>query len=447
MQGGRKMKSSKMFKSVASFTLVAAMVAPTLVTAPVSVDAAKAMSLSAKSALLPVGSTKSVSVKNAPKKSKFTWKSSNKKVAKVSGKTKKATVKAVGAGTAKISCIVKKGKSKKTVSGLTVKVRQKITSFAMQDKSSKAISSAEINVGDKLQLKGAINNNAAGSTINQTVKWTSSDTKVAKVAKKGYNKATVTGLSAGSATITAVVAPNAAAEKKTAQCVVKVKGSQSSNDKKNEATPAPTPKYGKDILYKQTYDVTRWYNPDTTGAINGHKHDGYKNNNFAIWMVGFYDNKYSTNESDLMAYGPNIMDCEVQGQSKKDFRDTPLTLTGEFSYEGTKQKTVLLQVNYTSPSDYPILWKWEKGASKSANEYAKELKISGVNGSENLDPGQTGKVNVTFTVPKNALNGDKDPETGKNYGLYLYFPNKPGGALAYVKDNTFHFKNFLLKVK
>ncbi len=430
------MRSSKMFKSVASLVLVMAMVAPTVAATPSSTaKAAKKMSFNASSVLLTTGSTKSVKIKNATKGAKFSWKSSSKKVATVKANAKKkgtATVKAVKAGTAKITCVVKKGKKKSTVNGLTIKVRQKVTACAMQDSTSKAMTSASLRPGETLVLKAAINNNAAGSTTNQTVKWTSSNAKVAKVKKKNTNQATVTAMGEGEATITAVVAPNSKTDKKTITCTIKVAGKpvptatpKATEKPKETAAPTQTP----GIVYNQKYEVTRWYNE---GTNQGHAYDGYKNNSFAIWMVGFFDNQYSTKEDDLMAYGPDLT----------RYRGIPLTMTGQFMYEGTAQKTILLQVNYTKPVDYPIMWKWEAGASKAANEYAKGLSISGINGSEAAGPDEWHDVKVTFTVPKDAVNGDKDEATGKNFGIYTYFPNKPGGALAYVKSNTFHFKNF-----
>lgn len=432
------MKSSKMFKSMAAVTLSMAMVVPMLAYAPSATQAAKKMSLSAKSALLVTGSTKSVKVKSFSKGAKATWKSSNKKVATVKGKKAKATVKAVGAGTAKISCVVKKGKKKTTVSGLTVKVRQKINSLAMQNDASKATTSTTIKAGEKMVLKASINNSASGSTVNQTVKWSSSNSKVVKVAKKNVNQATITGISNGTATITAVAAPNSKTDKKSVTCTVTVKGEASSNDNKgsSKATATPKPTYPPGVVYQQTkYTVDRPYNNATK---NGHAQPGYKLNNFAIWMIGFYDNEFSTSDDEYMAYGPDL--TEYKG-------GPALNVSGEFMYDGTDQKTVLLQLNYTQPSDYPILWKWEKGASKAANEYAKELKISGVNGSENVNHGKWTDVNVTFTIPSNAVNGDKDDATGKNFGLYLYFPNKPGGSLLYVSSNTFHFRNFKITEK
>ncbi|MCI8308498.1 MAG: hypothetical protein HFH14_10675 [Lachnospiraceae bacterium] len=451
------MRSGKMFKAITSFALVAAMVVPAIAVSPATADA-KAK-FSASSALLATGQKKSVSVKGAAKKSTFSWKSSNKKVATIKkGKKSKATITAKAAGTAKITCVVKKGKKKSTVSGLTIKVRQKITSFAMQNKDSKACTSQTIKTGEKFELKGAINNNKSGSTTNQTVKWTSSDTKIAKVTKKNSNSATVTGVSAGTATITAKVAPKSKTESKEVTCkitVSKEKEDPKKDDKKDDpkATPTPAPLLPAGTLYKQKYNVTRWYNPATAAqSPTKHSHDGYKNNNFAIWMVGFFDNQYSTDEEAYRAYGPDLKNASnAQYKDGHDFRGEELRVKGDFSYEGTNQKTILFQINYTKPLDYPILYKWEDGSSKldkapqaERNNVKNNIKASGYGkyGAESLKPGETGKLDINFTIPKDAINGDKDEATGENYGIYLYFPNRPDGVLAYRGDNTFHFKNF-----
>ncbi len=431
------MKSSKMFKSVAAITLTVAMVIPMVASTSGETQAAKKMSISPKSATLYTGATKNVKIKGVAKKAKITWKSSNKKVASVSSKAKKATVKAVSAGTAKITAVVKKGKKKTTVSGVTVKVRQKIADLKMQDTSSKAVTSTTLKPNQQMVLKAAINNNASGSTTNQVVKWSSSNSKVVSVKKKNVNQATITAVANGTATITAVAAPNSKVDKKTVTCTITVKGTPVATPK---PTAKPKPTYPPGVVYEQKYDVTRWYDPATAATSeNGHAHDGYKNNSFAIWMVGFFENQYSTNE-DTYNEG-------VYGPALDDYKGKPLNVKGEFKYDGTNQKTVLFQINYTQPSDYPILWKWEKGASKAANEYAKELSISGINGSDNVDAGKWTNLNVTFTIPKNAVNGDKDDASGENFGIYLYFPNKPGGALTYVKSNTFHFRNFKITEK
>ena len=439
------MRSSKMFKTITSFALVAAMVAPTMVS-PATADAAKKPSFSTKSVKLATGASKKVSVKNGAKKAKYSWKSSSKCVS-IKAKKKNATITAKSAGTAKITCVVKKGKRSTTVSGLTVKTYQAVKTFTMQDSSSKACSSTTLAPGSKTVLKAAINNNAAGSTTNQKITWSSNNTKIAKVTKKNVNSATVTAVANGTATITAKEANSG----KTVTCTVKVEGKSTGTTNTAKATEAPksTP-LPKGVIYQQKYDVTRWYDGATASqSENKHAHDGYNYNSFAIWMIGFFDNKYSTNEKEYMAYGPDltkVKNAEFTSDKGQDFRGyKPIHLTGEFSYDGTNQKTILLQINYTKPSDYPIIWKWEKGASKTGTgkKYVDELSINtDKNGSEALDAKTTAKVDVKFTIPKDAVNGDVDEETGQNFGIYLYFPNKPGGALIYNDSNTFHFKNF-----
>ena len=100
-------------KSIAAM-LCAAMV---ITLAPAgSADAAKKPSLK-KKASVAVGQTVKIKVKNAKKSSKFTWKTSNKKIAKISkkvakGKKASATVKGVKEGKAKITATYKKGSKK-----------------------------------------------------------------------------------------------------------------------------------------------------------------------------------------------------------------------------------------------------------------------------------------------------------------------------------------------
>ena len=109
--GGNIMRVIK--KSIAAM-LCAAMV---ITLAPAgSADAAKKPSLK-KKASVAVGQTVKIKVKNAKKSSKFTWKTSNKKIAKISkkvakGKKASATVKGVKEGKAKITATYKKGSKK-----------------------------------------------------------------------------------------------------------------------------------------------------------------------------------------------------------------------------------------------------------------------------------------------------------------------------------------------
>lgn len=138
------------------------------------VQAAKKPTLSKKKLTMYVGSTKTLRVKNAGGKIK--WSSNRKKVASVSAKGK---IKARKAGKAVITAKVQKKK-------LTCQVTVKPKSPALNKKS------AVLEPGSTLQLKLQ---NAKG-----TVKWKSSNSAVASVNKKGR----VTAKAEGTANITAV---------------------------------------------------------------------------------------------------------------------------------------------------------------------------------------------------------------------------------------------------
>ena len=99
-------------KSIAA-VLCAAMV---ITLAPASAGAAKKPSLKKKVSVA-VDATTTIKVKNAAKKAKVTWKTSDKKVAKIAkkvtkGKKASATIKGVAEGTAKINATYKVGKKK-----------------------------------------------------------------------------------------------------------------------------------------------------------------------------------------------------------------------------------------------------------------------------------------------------------------------------------------------
>lgn len=424
------MKSSKALKSIASFTMVMAMVAPMVVTPG---SAAAAPKLSKSSVSITTGGSAAVKLKGAKK---GTWKSKNTKIATVD---KKGNIKGVGAGNTTVTCKVKK----KTLK-VKVKVRQLVSSFKTDPES------ASIAIGEKKVISGVINNNSNGSKTNQKVTWKSSDSKTVKVKKKNATSATITGMNKGSADITATVASGA--DKKTFVCKVTVSGSSSSsaatttttkNDTKATAKPTDAPRkdnYPAGYVYKQrAKEVKRWYKEGTEG---GYKHDGYSRNSFAIWMIGFFDNEYSTNQD-----GKGEPNEGIYGPDLTKHRGDTLSMGGTFWYDGPDQKTVLLQINYTQPDDYPMMIRWQEGSKGVVNKEAEGLKISKDEyGKDAVKSGKKETFKISsFVIPENAQNGDKDEKTGENYGIYVYFPNKPGGSLIYQKDNTFHFTDFWIK--
>ena len=161
------------------------------------------VSLNRLSCTIYTGRTKTliatVEPENATDKS-LTWSSSNKKVATVDSK---GVVKAVGKGTATITCMTR-DTGKRTVCEVTVK-NVKVQSIALNRQT------AALTVKQKIQLSCLFT--PADTTVKE-VTWTSSNPKIAKVDAKGK----VTAVAPGKATITC----KTQYRNKTATCVVTV---------------------------------------------------------------------------------------------------------------------------------------------------------------------------------------------------------------------------------
>lgn len=169
-----------------------------------------------KTVTLVKGKTLQIKVKVTPKNAsnkKVSYKSSKKKIASVSSKGK---VKGVKKGTAKITITAKDGSKKKAT--LTVKVVNpvKVKKVALNKKT------ATVYVGKKVTLKATV---TPKNATNKAVSWKTSSSKIAKVSSKGV----VTGVKAGTATITATAKDGS---KKKATCKVTVK---------KASTPTPPP--------------------------------------------------------------------------------------------------------------------------------------------------------------------------------------------------------------
>lgn len=149
---------------------------------------AKSLSIAqGKSAKIYVGNTLKLEAKLKPtdSTSTVTWKSSNTKVAKVS---KKGVVTPLKEGEAVITAATDNGLSKK----ITIKVVD-ARSVTLEEGEK-----AKLKVGEKLTLHAKV----SPSKVVTDLKWKSSDTKVAKVSRKGV----VTALKKGTAKITVTTA-------------------------------------------------------------------------------------------------------------------------------------------------------------------------------------------------------------------------------------------------
>lgn len=99
---------------------------------PVGVDAAKVPKLNKKKLSVNIGSTYKIKLKKSAKNAQVTWKSSKKKVVRITKKSNKgkkayAKLKALKKGKAKISAIYKFGRTKKKlVCNVTVKGRKTV---------------------------------------------------------------------------------------------------------------------------------------------------------------------------------------------------------------------------------------------------------------------------------------------------------------------------------
>lgn len=172
------------------FLLSLTMIAPTQVEAAVKINK--------KTATLTVG--KALQLKVSGTKSKVTWSSNKKSVATV---TKKGKVTAKKKGTATITAKVgkKKYSCKVTVKAPAVKLSEK---------------SKTLTVGQSFNL--------SLKNTKSSVKWSTSNKKVAAIKKVSKYKYKVTGRKSGTATITAKVG------KKKYNCKVTVKAVENNND-------------------------------------------------------------------------------------------------------------------------------------------------------------------------------------------------------------------------
>jgi uncharacterized protein YjdB len=176
--------STKSFKSLIACALVAVMLLVSIVTTPVSTEAASKPTISKTSRTILAGKKYNLDIKSKVKGSTYTWKSSDKKVATVSDR---GIVTGVKKGKATITCTIDTGKATYVVSS-KVTIRVPAEEFAISNKIT------ALNVGQKYNL----NRTLTPAKSNDLTTWTSSDIKIAKPNSKGI----FTALKIGTVTIT-----------------------------------------------------------------------------------------------------------------------------------------------------------------------------------------------------------------------------------------------------
>lgn len=161
----------------------------------------KSVTVTPSSAALSRGTEKALQAVTAPAGKAVLWKSSNTSVATV---TSAGLVKAVGAGTATITCTAADGGGASAVSKITV--TQPVTSITLNTYSIKW------NIGKSGHFYPTV---SPSNATNKNVTWKSSNTAVATVASDGL----LTAVGAGTATITCTAADGSGVK---ATCAVTV---------------------------------------------------------------------------------------------------------------------------------------------------------------------------------------------------------------------------------
>lgn len=271
-----------------------------------------------------------------------------------------------------------------------------------------AVTSALVATPTDSSAKAKLNKKSVSLTAGDSVtlkasakaKWSVSDKSKATITAKG-KKCTVKGVAKGSCTITAKVG------KKTLTCKVKVNA----------------PKAGKVI-----YDLTKEMGSDTsTGESFAPpvkcSYGEFKYNSFRMWLCRavFYD----------------------PANGGVDYRGRKIKISVTVKNTGKNDLAELgFCFNYTkggADGSYPFAYhvidsKLRSEIAKKANKKWSLADVKKDKSHKNakvvegkIKKGKTYTYTFDYTIPKDAMNGDKDPDTNINYPIMFYIPN--------LKDN------------
>lgn len=214
-------------------------------------------------------------------------------------------------------------------------------------------------------------------TTNKSATWTTSNKELASISKKSGKKTVVDALSPGKVTITA----KSGSSKVT--CKITVKPAKSGTE-----------------IYNLAKEMTAEYTAPVKCPYSKFSMDSFK-----IWLcrATFYD----------------------PANGGHDYRGVKMKCSLTFKNSGARDLPELgFAFNYTkgtSDAAYPFaLHIKPKMESKLKKDKAhKRCTIV----EKKIKKGKTYTYNFTFTIPKGAINGDKDSATGKNYPIMFYLAN------------------------
>lgn len=230
--------------------------------------------------------------------------------------------------------------------------------------------------------------------------WKTSDKQVATVKGKG-KVGTVTAIGPGNCTITAKVSG------KTISCKVKVSSAASGT-----------------VIYDLAKETgSNPENGDSYAAPVKCPYNEFKYSGFRIWLC------------QAIFYDP--------GNGGKDYRGKKINCSVTIKNSGKNDLAELgFCFNYTkggTDSSYPFAYhvinsklrsqlakkankKWSLASVKKDGQHRHATVKEG-----SIKKGKTYTYNFSFTIPGDAMNGDKDPDTGINYPIMFFIPN--------LKDN------------
>ncbi len=232
-------------------------------------------------------------------------------------------------------------------------------------------------------------------TASGKAKWSTSNDQIAHPQKESGKSVKILGIKAGKATITAAVG----SKKETCKVTV---------------TKAP-----KGFVI---YDFAKSTDPENCPPYKGN-YSEFKYNSFRIWLC-------------------NATFFGEKNYISPDYRGRKLKVKITVKNSGKRDLPELgVCFNYTNPGNgqkegYPFaLHVSEKKLAAKVKKDTQHRRTKFV--TQKIKKGKTYTWTFTFTIPKKALNTDKDSDTGAYYPIMMYIPNckdsspyKPGDEVT-----------------